>query len=63
VGLAGRYGLYQPGRSISYGAELDYRFGLIGVGMMQITLGLVNATDDNLSKVLPGLDGAAKNTS
>lgn len=59
-GWRGVMGYISPAVVLSYGAELDYRFGLMGVGMMQITLGLVNATDDNLSKVLPGLDGAAK---
>jgi len=37
----------------------SYKFGLLGVGIMETTLGLVRATDDNLSKVLPGLETAA----
>ena len=59
-GWRGVMGYISPAVVLSYGAELDYRLGLLGFGTMQITLGLVNATDDNLGKVLPGLDNAAK---
>jgi maleate cis-trans isomerase len=59
-GWRGVLGFISPAVVLSYGSEYAYRFGLQGVGFMEITLGLVNATDDNLSKVLPGLDNAAK---
>jgi len=53
-------GYISPAVVLSYGAEWINRLGKVGFGTMQITLGLVNATDDNLGKVLPGLDSAAK---
>jgi maleate cis-trans isomerase len=59
-GWKGVMGYISPAVVLSYGSELDYKLGLLGFGTMQITLGLVNATDDNLGKVLPGLDSAAK---
>jgi maleate cis-trans isomerase len=59
-GWKGVMGYISPAVVLSFGAEMDYRLGLVGFGTMQITLGLVNATDDNLGKVLPGLDSAAK---
>ena len=59
-GWRGVLGFISPAVVLSYGAEYSYRFGLQGVGLMEITLGLVNATDDNLNKVLPGLENAAK---
>jgi len=59
-GWRGVLGFISPAVTLSIGAEYAYRFGLLGVGMMEVTLGLVHATDDNLGKVLPGLDSAAK---
>ena len=59
-GWRGVLGFISPAVVLSYGAEYSYKFGLLGVGMMEVTLGLVNATDDNMNKVLPGLDNAAK---
>jgi hypothetical protein len=59
-GWRGVMGYISPAVVLSYGSEIDYKLGLLGFGTMQITLGLVNATDDNLGKVLPGLDCAAK---
>jgi maleate cis-trans isomerase len=59
-GWRGVIGYISPAVVLSYGAEYAYRFGLMGLGLMEITLGLVHATDDNLGKVLPGLDMAAK---
>ena len=32
------------------------------MGIMETTLGLVYATDENVGKVLPGLENAAANT-
>ena len=59
-GWRGVLGFIDPAVVLSYGAEYSYRFGLLGVGIMEVTLGLVNATDGNMNKVLPGLDSAAK---
>jgi len=59
-GWRGVIGYISPAVVLSYGAEYDYKFGQLGLGTMQITLGLVHATDDNLGRVLPGLDLAAK---
>ena len=52
-GWRGVMGYISPAVVLSYGSEVDYKLGLLGFGTMQITLGLVNATDDNLGKVLP----------
>ena len=52
--------LITPAVALPYEAETSYRFGLMCVEIMKITLGLVNAADDNLGKVLPGLDASAK---
>ena len=59
-GWRGVLGFISPAVTLLFGAEYAYRFGLLGVGMMEATLGLVHATDDNLGKVLPGLENAAK---
>ena len=59
-GWRGILGYINPAVVLSYGAEYSYKFGLLGVGIMETTLGLVRATDDNLNKVLPGLEIAAK---
>jgi maleate cis-trans isomerase len=59
-GWKGVLGFVEPAVVLSYGAEYSYKFGLLGIGMVEVTLGLVNATDGNMGKVLPGLDIAAK---
>ena len=59
-GWRGILGFINPAVVLSLGAECSYKLGLQGVGMMEVTLGLVRATDDNMGKVLPGLDSAAK---
>ena len=59
-GWRGVLGFINPSVSLSYGAEYPYKFGLLGVGMMEATLGLVRATDDNMNKVLPGLERTAQ---
>ena len=59
-GRRGVLGFISPAVTLSNGAEYAYRFGLLGVGIMETTLGLVYATDKNLGKVLPGLENAAK---
>jgi len=59
-GWRGVLGFINPAVVLSLGAEYSYKLGLQGIGMMEVTLGLVHATDDNLGKVLPGLDSAAK---
>ena len=59
-GWRGVLGFINPAVVLSRGAEYAYRLGLEGVGMMEVTLGLVRVTDDNMGKVLPGLASAAK---
>ena len=59
-GWRGVLGFISPAVSLSIGAESAYRFGLLGVAIMEVTLGLIHATDENVSKVLPGLENAAK---
>jgi len=59
-GWRGVLGFISPAVTLSFGSEYAYRFGLLGVGMMETTLGLVYATDENAGKVLPGLESAAK---
>jgi maleate cis-trans isomerase len=59
-GWRGILGFINPAVSLSYGAEYAYKFGTLGVGMMETTLGLVNVTDENMVRVLPGLENAAK---
>ena len=59
-GWRGILGFISPAVVLSYGAEYSYKFGLLGVGMMEVTLGMVNVTDENLNRVLPGLENAAK---
>jgi len=58
-GWRGILGFINPAVSLSLGSEYAYKLGLQGVGMMEVTLGLVRATDDNMGKVLPGLESAA----
>ena len=59
-GWRGILGFINPAVSLSYGAEYAYKFGTLGVGMMETTLGLVHVTDENVTRVLPGLENAAK---
>jgi maleate isomerase len=59
-GWRGVLGFINPAVVLSLGSEISYKLGLEGVGMMEMTLGLVRATNDNMGKVLPGLDSAAK---
>jgi len=59
-GWRGVMGFINPAVVLSLGSEYAYKMNLQGVGMMEVTLGLVRATDDNMGKVLPGLDAAAK---
>ena len=59
-GWRGVLGFINPAVVLSLGSEYAYKLSLEGVGMMEVTLGLVRVTDDNMGKVLPGLDSAAK---
>jgi maleate cis-trans isomerase len=59
-GWRGVLGIISPAVALSFGAEYPYKFGLLGLGMMEVTLGLVNVTDENMTRVLPGLESAAK---
>jgi maleate cis-trans isomerase len=59
-GWRGVLGIISPAVTLSYGSEAHYRFSTLGLGIMETTLGLVNVTDENMSRVMPGLENAAK---
>jgi maleate cis-trans isomerase len=59
-GWRGVLGYISPAVNLSRTAEYGYKFSLLGLGIMETTLGMVNVTDNNMSRVLPGMEDAAK---